>query len=451
MATLRPLPHVVPPALALLCLATLPVRAQAPATPDEQDLFSITVDTKGFDPYRIAVTEPIANDLPLAQHVREVAVNDLRIATAFKVLKDTTYPAGWRSAGMAQDPARWRAIGAQGLMASQLTVRGGQVAYEFALWDFAKGKEPVLRRTFNAARTTARSVVHQWCNLVMKHYTGVEGAFGTSIAFVATLSPTRKDVFIADHDGFGLRRVSAEKSLNILPAWSPNGLHLVYTSYQRGNPDLYLTPSAGGNQPRRVSRRPGLNSGAVYSPDGTKVAISLTKDGNSEVYLLDPLKRQGEGWPILARLTNHPGVDVSPTWSPDGSKIAFVSDRFGYPQIWVMNANGTGLRRVTRRGYYNTTPAWCPMKGSNLLAFTSRKDGRFSIFTYNLETDAYRRITFSHQGDAEEPTWAPNCQLIAYASTRGGIWVSNRDGTAQTPIYKGKALQPRWGPWATQH
>jgi Tol biopolymer transport system component len=104
---------------------------------------------------------------------------------------------------------------------------------------------------------------------------------------------------------------------------------------------------------------------------------------------------------------------------------------------------------LTRRGYYNQTPAWCPRKGSPLIAFTSRKSGRFSIFTYNVRTRYYRRITGRRHRNNEEPTWAPNCQLLAFASTRGGIWVSNLDGTAQTQIYKGKALQPRWGPWST--
>jgi TolB protein len=432
-------------------LLALPALAQ-PAKDESQDLFTITLDTKGFEPYKIAVGEPLANDLALAQHVRDVMVNNLRIATAFKVLKPTTYPAGWKDAGLdKQDLARWRAIGAQGMILTKLSDRGGQVVYEFALWDFARGNEPVLSRSFSAARATARSVVHQFCNLVMKHYTGEPGAFGTSIAFVAALTAKDKVVQVADHDGYGLRRVSSATSLNILPSWSPDGRDLVYTSYARGNPDLYLVPSAGGHRPRRVSRRTGLNSGAVYSPDGTKVALTLSRDRNTELYVLDTTKRGAEGWPILTRLTNWSGIDTSPTWSPDGTQIAYVSDKLGYPQIWVMKADGTGARRVTRRGYYNTTPAWCPKKGSNLIAFTSRKDGRFSVFTYDLGTDSYRRITFSHQGDNEEPTWAPNCQLIAFASSRGGIWVSNRDGTAQTPIYKGKALQPRWGPWATQH
>lgn len=442
--------------IALACLTLglfLPQPAlAAPEEPDggEQDLFSITVDAKGYQPYRIAVGEPFGNDLPLGKFVREITVNNLRIATAFKVLKDTTYPRAWRDQAFNPEVAKWRHIGAQGLILGEVKVSGEQAAFTFKLWDFERGLTPELERTYNAPRKNARYVVHQWCNAVMQHFTRVPGAFGTRIAFVASPTPTLKVVHTMDHDGHDLLRISQEKSLNILPSWSPDGREIIFTSYVRRNPDLYRVTALGGVLPKRVSKRLGLNSGAVYSPDGTRVALTLTKDGDSEIYLLDPKQVSRYGWVTAKRLTNHPGIDTSPTWSPDGRQIAFVSNRYGNPQLWVMNTDGTDKKRLTRRGYYNQTPAWCPMKDSKLIAFTSRKNSRFSIFTYHTTMGTYRRITSSSQGNNEEPTWAPNCQLIAFASSRGGIWVSNQDGTAQTQIYKGRALQPRWGPWATQ-
>ncbi len=440
-------------AVLLFSLVNVPGAFAAPAAKDadDQDLFSITVDTKGYQPYKISVPEPLSNDRPLGQFVRKIMVNNLRIATAFKVLKPRTYPRGWKSLGLTPDVSQWRAIGSQGLILAELRVTGRQASYTFKLWDFSKGSHPVVERTYNATRKGARSVVHQWCNEVMRHYTGVKGAFGTRIAFVAGLTAKMKVVYTVDHDGYDLRRVSKRKSLNILPSWSPDGRNILFTSYVRRNPDLYRVSALGGVLPRRVSKRNGLNSGARYSPDGRYVALTLSKDGNSEIYLLNPRRYARYGWPVARRLTRNSGIDTSPTWSPDGKRIAFVSNRYGYPQIWVMNADGSHKRRLTRRGTYNQTPAWCPQPHSKWIAFTSRKGRHFSIFTYHITSHHYRRITFSHQGNNEEPTWAPNCQLIAFASSRGGIWVSNRDGTAQTQIYKGRALQPRWGPWATLH
>ncbi len=444
------------PALFFIILGlSCPASAQTPpagtAGQDAQteDLFEIEVAAQGRAPYRIAVPRAYGPDESLGTFVRRIVVNDLRIATAFKVLSQRTYPRVWKTEGMAVHRDAWRNIGAQGVLKFQVSSLAGRVTVQFALWELSKGETPVLQKTYNTSRRLLRMTVHLWCNEVLKYYTGAPGAFGTWMAFVATVGRNRKDIFVMQHDGYGLRRVSKPKSLNILPTWSPDGSRLLFTSYVRRNPDLYMVPFLGTRLPRRVSKRIGLNAGAAFSPDGKKVAITLTRDGNPEIYVLSTRRTTRRGWRIIRRLTSHPGIDTSPTWSPDGSKIVWVSNRYGNPQLWIMNADGTHKRRLTRRGYYNQTPAWCPVKGSPLIAFTSRKSGRFSVFLYNVRTGTYRRITGRRHGNNEEPTWAPNCRLLAFASSRGGIWVSNLDGTAQTQIYRGKAQQPRWGPWGT--
>ncbi len=216
---------------AVVTLLAIPGPAEARKKDAGKDLFTITVDTKGFQPYRIAVGEPIANDRPLGSFVRKIAVNNLRIATSFRVLKQRTYPRGWRAKGLTPDIKRWRAIGAQGLILTEVVVTGKSAKYTFVLWDFtANVKKEVLRRVYSSTRKAARRVVHGWCNEVMQHYTKVKGAFGTQIAFVATKTAKKKYVMVSDHDGYGLRRVSKPKSLNILPSWSPDGNFLVFSS-----------------------------------------------------------------------------------------------------------------------------------------------------------------------------------------------------------------------------
>ena len=73
----------------------------------------------------------------------------------------------------------------------------------------------------------------------------------------------------------------------------------------------------------------------AWSPDGSKLAFTSNRDGNAEIYVMN---RDGSG---VRRLTNHPTIDVTPTWSPTGTQIAFTSDRTGTPQIYIMNADGT--------------------------------------------------------------------------------------------------------------
>ena len=94
------------------------------------------------------------------------------------------------------------------------------------------------------------------------------------------------------------------------------------------------------------------------------MALTLSKDGNPEVYVLN----LSTG--ALRRLTSNAAIDTEPSWSPTGREIAFVSDRAGPAQVFVMDAEGTNVRRLTQGGF-NTQPRWSP-KG-DIIAYTSRQ------------------------------------------------------------------------------
>src|SRR3989442_10169060 len=81
---------------------------------------------------------------------------------------------------------------------------------------------------------------------------------------------------------------------------------------------------------------------AFTSQSGSgRIAFVSNRDGNTEIYVKNA---DGTG---LTRLTNNPAVDDYPAWSPDGSRIAFTSTRDGHYNIYVMNADGTGVTRLT--------------------------------------------------------------------------------------------------------
>ena len=189
---------------------------------------------------------------------------------------------------------------------------------------------------------------------------------------------------------------------NLLPAYSPGGAEIAFTSYARNNPDLWIV-SAGGGRARRVSQKPGLNTGAAWSPDGRAIALTLSHEGNSEIYRISP-----EDGRVLGRLTQSPAIDSSPSYSPDGSQIAFVSNRQGSPQIFVMPAGGGGAKRVTFQGKYNQTPRFSPRTDKPQIAFTGRDEkGVFDVFILDLKTNRIDRISRRARARTSTPPGRP--------------------------------------------
>ncbi len=422
---------------ALLLSAALPSRAQpAPATGTD-DAIRFRINASGRDLYKLAIPIP-SGDASLAQTAEEVAATDLALSGYFKVLDPKAFLANLSAEGLAINPQDWRNVGAEGVVKARATPYGGDVKYEFRLYEVAKGDQPVLSKDYRGSHDLARMFVHQWAAEVVRYFTGEDAFFNSRIAFSSPAGPKRRDVWVMDWDG-GAAHPVTRASQNLLPSWSPRGDELAFTSFLAGKPDLYVM-AAGGGKPRPISQRPGLNMGGVFSPDGSRIAATLSQDGNCEIYLL------GRDGSILKRLTNNTFIDTSPTWSPDGSRIAFVSDRHGSPQIWVMSADGSGQQKVTRRGNYNQTPRWSPRKDAPLIAFTARDEKlAYDIFTVNADSGEMVRITEGH-GSNQSPTWAPNGRAIAYESSRGGLWISTADGRTERQVFRGAATSPAWGP-----
>jgi TolB protein len=166
------------------------------------------------------------------------------------------------------------------------------------------------------------------------------------------------------------------------------------------------------------------------------VFFSSSRDGNSEIYSAN---LDGSG---PTRLTRDPGIDVSPACGP-GGKIAFVSSRHGGPQIFTMNSDGSAVTRVTYKGSYNQTPAFCSDPNNPLIAFTARDGNGFDILTINLKTGAYTRLT-QGQGTNQDPAFSPDCRMIAFASSRGGIFITNPEGLNQNKVVSGAISTVRW-------
>ena len=187
-------------------------------------------------------------------------------------------------------------------------------------------------------------MANRFADEIIQYFTGERGPFDSQIAFLSTRGGRFKDVYVMSANGEDVRRDHQREHAQPL-AVVDAGRRARWCSPRiaAAIPDLFSIALPRGTWTKLSSLR-GLNLGGHWSPDGRRLAVTLEYDGNPEIALLN-----ADG-SLLRRLTDHWAVDVSPSWSPDGEQLAFCSDRSGAPQIYVMSADGGGVRRVSTIG-----------------------------------------------------------------------------------------------------
>lgn len=422
-------------ACVLLVAATAAGEVGAQQEQQAEDLPRIRITDPNRDLFRLGVPNA-AGGGDAARQATEIARRDFGIVGMFQVLDPLSFPPALHAEGLRFSSALWSQVGAQGVTKIHASGGNGGFNLEGRLYQTGRGDSPVLSKTYRGP--DLRQLVHQWANDVIQQLTGVRGVFGSRIAFA--VNARRGEIGSVGMDGAEAATLTHMESECLLPAYSPNGREVAFTSFLRGTPDLWIV-SAGGGRARRVSSRPGLNTGATYYSDGSALALTLSHEGNPELYKI----KTSDG-AIIARLTRAPGIDSSPSLSPDGAHVAFVSDRQGTPQIFVMPASGGAAKRLTFQGGQNTTPRWNPRPDKPLIAFTGRDErATFDIFYYDMRTGKIERVT-QNQGSNFDPAWSPDGRLLVYASSRGGLWVTNPETRQELQIYTRGARNPSWGP-----
>ena len=333
----------------------------------------------------------------------------------------------------------WSVIGAELLLKASFICTGKTLEVQARLFDVFWGKQ-ILGKRISGDISHYRYMMHRFGDEIIRTLTGHESIFLSKLAFVGNASGN-KEIYICDYDGHNLRPFTADKSISLLPRWSPDGKKLIYNSYKEGSPMLYMGAISGGAD-KRISTRSGLNIGASWAPSGNKMALTLSRKGNPDIFIID---LNGK---IVKRLTNHWGIDVSPAFSPNGKKIAFVSNRSGSPQIYILDLiNGTE-ERLTFKGKYNTSPSWSSL---NRIAFVSRNDQYFDICTIDPDGSRLRRLT-EHQGNNEDPCWSPDGRYIIFCSNRAkrnNLYIMTANGQSQRKIINlsgGDCTSPSWAP-----
>lgn len=384
----------------------------------------IDVDSPTRALYRIAVPN-LLGPAGAGAEGAEVIRNDMRLVSLFSVLDPKGFLADMAKEGLGITEPPWSSVGAQGVVKGQIS--GDTVEMRF--YELARGGSPVLSKTYRGGAGKLRNCMHDFSNEILRLLTGKAGSFGTRITYARKAGPGRKDVYIADFDGKNEGRVSRGTGIAMLPSFG--GGRIWYSMVtQMGT---FITHTGIGEKP--VIGGDGLNMGVAVC--GSRAYFSSTRDGNSEIY---SASLTGTG---VTRLTNNPAIDVSPTCGP-GGQIAFVSARHGGPQVFLMGAGGGEAKRITFKGSHNQTPAFCRDPNNPMIAFAGRDGGGWDIFTVSLKTGGYTRLT-QGQGVNQDPAFSPDCRMVAFSSSRGGMFISNPEGLNQTKVLSGAISTIRWG------
>lgn len=429
-------------AVLVLALALAqPTGAQETQSPQNQDLWislnkptarklAVAVPelaTPGTATLKTSVSDPFTATLR----------SDLEYSGAFAIADPAHYPPGAREPTTPEIADRWRGGGAEVLVDTRATVSGDRVSVEARVWDLPSRKM-IMGKRYSGGVTYVERIAHTVANDLIKYFTGKDGLFLSTIAFVSDRDGGKKEIYAMDFDGRNVRRLTSVRSLVLSPSGSRNG-KLVYTSYAKLFPQIWMM-NLDGTGKHEIRTGIELNASPSLSPDDSQIAFAGSAKGNTDVYVVSA------GGGGLRRLTTTRALEASPAWSPTGRQILYTSDQSGTPQIFVVDPEGSGARRVTFAGNWNDEAAWSP-DGSRIV-FACRNEGDFNVCLMDFATG--QTVQLTSEGSNGHPTWSPDGEKIVYSSRRGGrthVYSMDLNGQNKRQLTdSGNNLQPVWVP-----
>ncbi len=276
---------------------------------------------------------------------------------------------------------------------------------------------------------------------------------GRRLIFMSGRAPYACDqIFTMNADGSDMRLVSTGKGRTTCGYFYPDGKHVLYSSthgvseacpprpdYSRGyvwavysSYQMYYATD-DGKIVKALTAGPGYNAEATLSQDGKKIVFTSSRDGDLDIYTMDA---DGTG---VRRLTNTIGYDGGPFFSPDGKWIVY---RAHHPKseeeiaryksllaqdlvepnemdLYVMRADGTDQRQITKLGGASFAPAFFP--GSRRILFASNYEhpgsSQFELYAVDRDGGGLERVTFAGGFNAF-PQFSPDGKKLVFISNR---------------------------------
>jgi TolB protein len=436
----------------LLAVVAILLSSASPAM--AQDWFK-TGTGLGVTKARVAVPDTAARSAfvqPLPKTFHDVLWADLNYSGILELVSASFYPLqvpGQPSELKAQD---WAADPANAYMVAygNLTTDGPTIAFSGFLSDVHNPAAPLaLQKIYRGAATDAdtRRLAHQFADDIIGILSGGQpGIAQTKIAYASAQSGN-KEIWVMDYDGSNAQQITHLKSISLTPRWSPDASRIAFTCYEpsRGVTSAQICIySAVSNRLIAFPRYRGTNASPAWSPDGSQIAFMSSQVGDPEIFVAD-----ADGGK-LHRITFAAGVSTSPAWNPKtGKQMVFVSDRAGAPVLYLSNSDGSDVEKLDLPDMgYVVDPAWSP--NGQLLAFSWRRpDGNYDIYAMDLASRQLVQLTRDAARN-ERPSWAPDGRHLVFESTRTGtrqIWSMLADGSEPRQLtFQGQNESPNWSP-----
>jgi len=261
-----------------------------PTQPPQPQEIETTITGEAGAPPRLAVPEFIAiskdtETVAIAKTISQVLFDDLNFEREFALIPRDVYstiPAATTFADVPFD--RWRELNADGLVVGTVQKTGTGLKVEMRLFN-VRTRQSAYGREYSGSTANPRLFAHQISDELHKSQRGLAGIARTKLVFDSDRDGERmggtvenrgvKELYISDYDGENQRRVTVSRTLNINPAWSPDGRSIAYTSYRRGGGQIFVSHIFQALLDELTKgEKVGENWLPAWSPDGTRVAFA---------------------------------------------------------------------------------------------------------------------------------------------------------------------------------
>lgn len=402
-----------------------------------RDKVGIKSGNKSTNSVVVNINEGVMKPVNIALHLSDqtdtkdkflsVISNDLQSTGLFRTIPNGAFMQNLKKIDEVPNFPLWKTINAEYLMNAEAKLVNGKFVIEFALYNVSSSEKIKISKVSGTFEEW-RKIAHRISNAIYEEIIGESGYFDTKVLYVETRKTGRglkkHRLAIMDQDGHNHQYLTSGNTIVLTPRLSPNGNECSFFSYKEKIVNGRRVPLSAqvyryNLRSRKVIQRlnfKGMTYAPRYSPNGKNLIFSLsekTKSGR----VVSSIFRYNINSQELVRITDARKffcIDTSPCYSPDGKHIVFNSDRDGSQQLFIMNADGSNVRRLSYgKGRY-ATPVWSPR--GDWIAFTKFGRGGFFIGVIRPnDTDSSTERMLASGYFVEGPTWAPNGRVVMYS------------------------------------